>query len=53
MFDKVEIVKEHPFKDYIPINCKYLIIGSFPTHQKNYETTFQFYYAGEGIDFGL
>ncbi len=41
------VVCTHPFATFIPSNATKLIIGTFPTHQKNYESTFKFYYGGE------
>lgn len=38
---------KHPFKPFIPSGCTTLIIGTFPTHEKNYSQTFRFYYGGE------
>ncbi len=37
----------HPFKDHFPPLSKYLIIGTFPAHKRNFE----FYYSGEGNRF--
>jgi G:T/U-mismatch repair DNA glycosylase len=41
-------VCNHPFDEFLPPNLKTLIIGTFPTHERNYSKTFRFYYAGEG-----
>lgn len=41
-------IEVHPFETFIPANAKFLIIGSFPTHKRNYKLTFEFFYAGAG-----
>lgn len=41
-------IEDHPFETFIPENARFLIIGSFPTHKRNYKSTFQFFYAGTG-----
>jgi G:T/U-mismatch repair DNA glycosylase len=46
-FDNFEVCT-HPFASFVPEKCRTLIAGTFPTHQRNYERTFPFYYAGEG-----
>ncbi|MBX2896367.1 MAG: hypothetical protein KF763_13040 [Cyclobacteriaceae bacterium] len=46
-YDNFEIC-DHPFDQFIKPNCKLLIIGTFPTHQRNYRDTFPYYYAGNG-----
>lgn len=38
-------IEEHPFGSYIPQNAKILIIGTFPTHNRNLK--FDFYYSGK------
>jgi G:T/U-mismatch repair DNA glycosylase len=38
----------HPFDEFLPPKSKTLIVGTFPTHARNYSKTFPFYYAGEG-----
>lgn len=38
---------QHPFETYIPPNTKKVIIGTFPTYHKNYESTFDFFYGGK------
>jgi hypoxanthine-DNA glycosylase len=48
-FEQFNLEKAHPFDEhYIPDHAKYLIIGSFPTHARNYKHTFKFFYAGMG-----
>ena len=42
------VVCNHPFEDFLPGNLKTLVIGTFPTHERNYKMTFPFYYAGNG-----
>lgn len=49
-FDNFEIC-DHPFEAFVPEGCKILIIGTFPTHQRNCKHTFKFYYAGAGNSF--
>lgn len=39
----------HPFGDFIPEFAKYLVIGTFPAHKRNYE----FYYSGDENRFWL
>jgi len=46
-FDNFEVC-DHPFPPFAPSKCRVLIVGTFPTHQRNYRFTFPFYYAGEG-----
>ncbi|NBP68861.1 MAG: hypothetical protein EBU52_08960, partial [Cytophagia bacterium] len=46
-FDNFEVC-DHPFATFVRSNSKILIIGTFPTHQRNYKHTFKFYYAGVG-----
>jgi G:T/U-mismatch repair DNA glycosylase len=46
-FDNFEVCA-HPFPSFVPEKCRTLVVGTFPTHQRNYERTFPFYYAGEG-----
>jgi G:T/U-mismatch repair DNA glycosylase len=46
-FDNFEVC-DHPFPSFVPANSKILVVGTFPTHQRNYERTFPFYYGGEG-----
>lgn len=45
-FDKFYLLP-HPFKDHIPKFAKYLVIGTFPAHKRNFE----FYYSGDGNRF--
>jgi hypoxanthine-DNA glycosylase len=47
MFYKTELykVEEHPFPPFIPEGTRTLILGTFPTHKKNYQ--FPFYYSGK------
>ena len=42
-------VESHPFETSIPNNSKTIIVGTFPTHQKN--RLFEWYYGGEGNRF--
>lgn len=42
-------VEEHPFDNFIPLNSKYLILGTFPTHKSN--SRFNFYYSGQHNNF--
>lgn len=42
------VVEDHPFEPFIPSGAKVLIVGSFPTHKRNYKMTFKFFYAGLG-----
>lgn len=45
-------IESHPFENvYIPDKSKILVIGTFPTHKRNYKNTFEFFYAGEGNQF--
>jgi len=37
-------IEDHPFGSYIPQGSKYLIIGTFPTHRRNF--AFNFFYSG-------
>lgn len=29
MYKDFEVIKQHPFKSYIPLNAKFLVIGTF------------------------
>lgn len=51
MYKDFEVIKEHPFGSHIPRHAKFLVIGTFPTHPRNYKSTFEFFYAGEGNQF--
>jgi G:T/U-mismatch repair DNA glycosylase len=42
------VVCRHPFNEHIPKKMNTLIVGTFPTHEKNYKDTFPFYYGGSG-----
>jgi G:T/U-mismatch repair DNA glycosylase len=42
-------IEEHPFETFVPLNSKYLIIGTFPTHKKN--SKFKFFYSGKDNSF--
>lgn len=46
--DKYE-VEEHPFDTYVPDKAKFLIIGTFPTHNSNFR--FNFFYSGKDNSF--
>jgi hypoxanthine-DNA glycosylase len=37
-------IETHPFPVFIPPNAKHLILGTFPTHRKNWK--FEYYYPG-------
>lgn len=43
--EKKYIIEKHPFCDYLNEDTKFLIIGTFPTHRKNW--LFDFFYSGE------
>jgi len=45
-YQDLEVIREHPFGTYIPKGSKFLVIGTFPTHPRNYKSTFEFFYAG-------
>lgn len=47
--EKYYKVEEHPYPDHIPDQAVFLIIGSFPSHQKN--ANFKFFYGGKGNRF--
>ncbi|QLH31380.1 MAG: hypothetical protein HWD62_02060 [Cyclobacteriaceae bacterium] len=49
-FDNFEVC-DHPFETFVRSNSKVLVIGTFPTHPRNYKHTFKFYYAGVGNQF--
>lgn len=42
-------IEEHPFGSFVPLNAKYLIIGTFPTHRNNFR--FKFFYSGKDNSF--
>lgn len=42
-------VEEHPFETFVPENAKFLIIGTFPTHNNNHR--FNFFYSGKDNSF--
>ncbi len=41
----------HHFEIYIPPFAKTVIIGTFPTHRRNYNETFAFYYGSKDNNF--
>ncbi len=43
--------EKHHFEIYIPQNASTLIIGTFPTHGRNYKNTFDFYYGSKDNNF--
>ncbi len=42
-------IEVHPFETFVPLNAKYLIIGTFPTHKNNFR--FKFFYSGKDNSF--
>ena len=38
------MIETHPFAPFIPVSATHIILGSFPTHKKNWR--FNFYYPG-------
>ncbi len=43
------ILTSHPFGDHIPPRAKYLVVGTFPAHKRNFE----FFYSGDENRFWL
>jgi G:T/U-mismatch repair DNA glycosylase len=45
-------IEDHPFGNYIPQGSKYLIVGTFPTHRRNFAFDF-FYSGGDNVLWGM
>lgn len=44
-------MERHPFQPFLPIDCKYLILGSFPTKKAHTEKTYTWYYESKRNQF--